>query len=586
MPRAEVQRCLRFLAVATFGGTYTVWPIGTAACDSGYSTIILRRHVDVSGAPAALRRTRRTGSEATAFLHPGNTVGREALFRPPWERVPARRRVATPGKRPRARASEPGARAAAAGADGQEFRFPAESLGFWSVDDRSYDGSRPVGGGRGGGVGRGLISAEVDSLRRPQQQQLQQQQGVRRSPMPPSSSSSPWCQTRRTLEAHSVEEVKASDDAGRPQQTPIPDAAVSPEGVAGSAMGNAEEKGRASPPAGVGERHAEQEVATAAGVRAVAVAGGGAEAEEDVLEVKWDHRAARDEACEALPQLAAALRSFDEKHPGATIIYLAHSGSRLYGTSTPASDVDVKGIFIPDSRKEKEARREAEAAAAAAAVAEEEEKEGKGENAKASVEVEDTNREVSAASDTEAEASSASTPAPGQAPAKGGSAKDGKEVTFWYSTGDCASANTMEDVDMELMSIGRFFGQLFRGEVGGVETLHSMQADHVELIRDPEIVPVILSERRWMVSSQLSSWMGFVLSHVSKYRKAAAVGSPSRRPDRGAGRNSKLQSSFASGGGGGDRGSSISSGAVDNTNSRSNGRRSRGSDGCFRRRCS
>ncbi|CAN0152173.1 unnamed protein product, partial [Hapterophycus canaliculatus] len=61
--------------------------------------------------------------------------------------------------------------------------------------------------------------------------------------------------------------------------------------------------------------------------------------------------------------------------------------------------------------------------------------------------------------------------------------------------------------------------QLFRGEVGSVETLHSMLAQHVELIRDPEIVPTILKERRWMVSSQLSSWMGFVLSHVSKYRK-------------------------------------------------------------------
>lgn len=43
--------------------------------------------------------------------------------------------------------------------------------------------------------------------------------------------------------------------------------------------------------------------------------------------------------------------------------YLAHSGSRMYGTSTPNSDVDVKGIFIPDMDKELEARQQMEAMA-------------------------------------------------------------------------------------------------------------------------------------------------------------------------------------------------------------------------------
>jgi hypothetical protein len=41
-----------------------------------------------------------------------------------------------------------------------------------------------------------------------------------------------------------------------------------------------------------------------------------------------------------------------EKHlqknlPGSKMIYLAHSGSRLHGTSTPSSDTDVKGIYVP-----------------------------------------------------------------------------------------------------------------------------------------------------------------------------------------------------------------------------------------------
>lgn len=39
-------------------------------------------------------------------------------------------------------------------------------------------------------------------------------------------------------------------------------------------------------------------------------------------------------------------------------------------------------------------------------------------------------------------------------------AKEDKEVTFWYSTGDATSSNTKDDIDMELISLDRFFAQV------------------------------------------------------------------------------------------------------------------------------
>lgn len=40
---------------------------------------------------------------------------------------------------------------------------------------------------------------------------------------------------------------------------------------------------------------------------------------------------------------------FEEK-TGHKVVYLTMSGSKLYGTDTPKSDLDIKGIFIPTRR--------------------------------------------------------------------------------------------------------------------------------------------------------------------------------------------------------------------------------------------
>lgn len=44
-----------------------------------------------------------------------------------------------------------------------------------------------------------------------------------------------------------------------------------------------------------------------------------------------------------------------------------------------------------------------------------------------------------------------------------------------------------------------------------------------------QIVPLIVRERRWLVCKQLSSWVGFVLSHLNKYRKVTHRSSLGKR---------------------------------------------------------
>lgn len=64
--------------------------------------------------------------------------------------------------------------------------------------------------------------------------------------------------------------------------------------------------------------------------------------------------------------------------------------------------------------------------------------------------------------DSDAEGSEGVTRPPSQPQAAGGTKlKGGKEVTFWYSTGDTRSSNTRDDIDMELISLDRFFGQVW-----------------------------------------------------------------------------------------------------------------------------
>eukprot|EP00904_Undaria_pinnatifida_P005604 jgi/Undpi1/2173/HiC_scaffold_12.g05559.m1 len=199
-------------------------------------------------------------------------------------------------------------------------------------------------------------------------------------------------------------------------------------------------------------------------------------------EMEWCARSAQARACEEQPQLAEAFRKFEEKHPGATIIYLTHSGSRLYGTSTPESDVDMKGIFIPAPPPAP------------------------------------PNTTVRAALGLGLGSTGKPTRRP-KSPAVPYDEAFPLEETFWFSTSNSTTRNTVEDIDVELISLDRFLAQLMRGDIGGLETLFSMLVTEVNVLADPEIVPLVLQERRWMVSNNVSCWTGFAHSHVARFRK-------------------------------------------------------------------
>ena len=52
---------------------------------------------------------------------------------------------------------------------------------------------------------------------------------------------------------------------------------------------------------------------------------------------------------EKYTEVEQVIKDFEEK-TGNRLVYLTKSGSKLYGTDTPLSDTDYKGIFIPRKR--------------------------------------------------------------------------------------------------------------------------------------------------------------------------------------------------------------------------------------------
>ncbi|CAM9298960.1 unnamed protein product [Ectocarpus sp. 6 AP-2014] len=453
---------------------------------SSYRTNVLHH---ATARQSALLYTPQAGRRMTAFLKPSGPVSRAAPFRSAWERATTRRQAKPATQRLIGVPSGAG-QAASAGWCNEDALFSAGSGG--SHARRRHRNS-------GGRAGRGLAMSAVG---RPQQ--------LARLSWPTASLSSYTRPDAHVEAGSSVGDVPGpGHDLASKQGVSIPERGVSAmrESSAAPGAGSLRQVAGQEAKAGMGDTGSAAAAAVADAAVAVGEGNDGrlgwgvTDEEEKGGGGEWCPRAARASACEAVPQLTEAFQEFDEKHPGATIIYLAHSGSRLYGTNTAKSDVDLKGIFIPDVQKEEEARRAASQVKAWVVGAKAQRQDMGGDTA------------VPGDAKEERVPSSSS---PALSPK--GSGK-GKEITFWYSTSNCDSRNTVDDVDLEIISLGRFFGQLIRGEIGGVETLHSMLVRDVELISDPEIVPIVVRERRWMVSSRLASWMGFILSHIHKYRR-------------------------------------------------------------------
>ncbi|CAN0256965.1 unnamed protein product, partial [Ectocarpus sp. 8 AP-2014] len=462
-----------------------------------YRTNVLHHATARQSAPLY---TLQAGRRTTAFLKPSGPVSRAAPFRSAWERATTRRQAKPTTQRLDGVSSGAG-QAASAGWCNEDTLLSAGSGG-------SHARRRHRNGG--GRAGRGLTLA-MSAVGRPQQ--------LARLSWPTASLSSYTRPDAHVEAGSSVGDVPGPGHGMTSKQgVSIPERGVSVTRESSAAPGAGSRRQVAGREARAGMGDAGSAAAAAAADAdadaAVAVGQGNddrlgcgvTDEEEKGGDGEWCPRAARASACEAVPQLTEAFQEFDEKHPGATIIYLAHSGSRLYGTNTAKSDVDLKGIFIPDVHKEEEARR---AASQVKAVAKAQQ---------------DMGGDTAVPGDAK-EAREPSSSSPALSPKDSGK---GKEITFWYSTSNCDSRNTVDDVDLEIISLGRFFGQLIRGEIGGVETLHSMLVRDVELISDPEIVPIVVRERRWMVSSRLASWMGFILSHIHKYRRVTQESNAAR----------------------------------------------------------
>ena len=42
------------------------------------------------------------------------------------------------------------------------------------------------------------------------------------------------------------------------------------------------------------------------------------------------------------------IKDFQEKYPNYKLVYVTKVGSHLYGTASETSDIDYRGVFIPD----------------------------------------------------------------------------------------------------------------------------------------------------------------------------------------------------------------------------------------------
>ncbi|CAN0384356.1 unnamed protein product, partial [Laminaria digitata] len=116
--------------------------------------------------------------------------------------------------------------------------------------------------------------------------------------------------------------------------------------------------------------------------------------------------------------------------------YLAHSGSRLYGTNTTESDVDIKGVFIPADPPAPPTTTKVKSG-----FCSDGKKEGSGLGL------------GSAGQPTARRPRSPAAPYDEAFPF---------EETFWYSTSNSTAPNTVEDIDVELISLDRFLAQVRR----------------------------------------------------------------------------------------------------------------------------
>jgi len=130
------------------------------------------------------------------------------------------------------------------------------------------------------------------------------------------------------------------------------------------------------------------------------------------------------------------------------LLFIGKAGSKLYGTDTPTSDTDYKGIFMPS--------------------------------------------EVSLLLQ--------------QAP-----------ENFTFTSGDNNSANTAEDLDLDLFSFHKWVRLLAKGDTGATETLFSILTSGAVEYLDPVFETFIKNNFSNLITNNPYSWIGFALGQAKKY---------------------------------------------------------------------
>jgi predicted nucleotidyltransferase len=86
-----------------------------------------------------------------------------------------------------------------------------------------------------------------------------------------------------------------------------------------------------------------------------------------------------------------------------------------------------------------------------------------------------------------------------------------------FSTNDSGSKNTKEDLDIELISVHKFFKLLKNGDTNAYDILFSMFSTHNVLFEDREIINIFKDNYKDLISSNSKSFLSYIVSQTKKY---------------------------------------------------------------------
>jgi len=86
-----------------------------------------------------------------------------------------------------------------------------------------------------------------------------------------------------------------------------------------------------------------------------------------------------------------------------------------------------------------------------------------------------------------------------------------------FSTNDSGSKNTKDDLDIELISIYKFFKLLKNGDTNAYDILFSMFSTHNILFEDKQVINIFKNNYKDLISSNSKSFLSYIVSQTKKY---------------------------------------------------------------------